>query len=231
MFDLTLSFDNGPDPEVTPHVLDVLARRNLRATFFVIGEKIAQPARWALAERAQAEGHWIGNHSYTHSTPFGLRNEPGIASIEIGRTQDAIGKLAYPRKYFRPFGGGGHLDRRLLSSETVAYLERERYTCVLWNSIPRDWEDPEGWVPRALAQCRALPQSETNWTLMVLHDLPTGAMRHLDRFLGEVADAGGHIRQEFPPDCVPIVDGIAVAPLDRYVTAVTGDRNKQKIAR
>ena len=67
MFDLTLSFDNGPEPDVTPAVLDILARRNLRATFFVIGDKLAQPGRRALAERAHAEGHWIGNHSYTHS--------------------------------------------------------------------------------------------------------------------------------------------------------------------
>ncbi len=53
---------------------------------------------------------------------------------------------------------------------------------------------------------------------MVLHDLPTGAMRHLDRFLDEVAAAGGRIRQDFPPDCLPIVDGIAVQPLEPYVT-------------
>src|SRR6478735_8890354 len=98
MFDLTLSFDNGPEPEVTPAVLDILARRNLRATFFVIGEKLAQPARKVLAERAHAEGHWIGNHSYTHSTPLGLRREPDLSEREIGRTQGLIGALANPHK-------------------------------------------------------------------------------------------------------------------------------------
>ncbi|MGZ5803372.1 MAG: polysaccharide deacetylase family protein [Xanthobacteraceae bacterium] len=222
MFDLTLTFDNGPEPEVTPVVLDVLARRNLRATFFVIGEKLSQPDRYALTERA--EGHWIGNHSYTHSRPFGLRNEADLSEREIGRTQDAIGKLAHPKKLFRPFGGGGNLDRRLLNSDVVDYLERERYTCVLWNAIPRDWDDPDGWVDRALAQCRAQP-----WTLMVLHDLPTGAMRHLDRFLDEVGTAGGRIRQDFPPACLPIVEGIAVQPLDAYVTVSAGGRTRTKL--
>ncbi len=213
MFDLTLSFHNGPEPDATPAVLDVLARRGVRATFFVIGEKLAQPARRKLAERAHAEGHWIGNHSYTHARPLGLRTEPNIAEREIGRTQELLGALAHPKKYFRPFGGGGHLDRRLLNPSVVDYLQRGGFTCVLWNAIPRDWDDPDGWVARALEQCRA-----TAWTLMVLHDLPTGAMRHLERFLGQVAAAGGRMRQDFPPACMPIVEGMAVAPLDAYVS-------------
>jgi peptidoglycan/xylan/chitin deacetylase (PgdA/CDA1 family) len=226
MFDLSLSFDNGPEPDVTPRVLDTLARRDLRATFFVIGEKLAQPPRRALAERAHAEGHWIGNHSFTHSRPLGMRDEPDIAEREIGRTQDVLGALAHPRKFFRPFGGGGNLDRRLLNGRVVDFLQRGHFTCVLWNAIPRDWDDPDGWVATALAQCQAQP-----WTLMVLHDLPTGAMRHLDLFLDRVAAAGGRIRQEFPPDCLPIVDGMAVQPLDAYVTASADGRTKENTAR
>jgi peptidoglycan/xylan/chitin deacetylase (PgdA/CDA1 family) len=218
MFDLTLSFDNGPEPEVTPLVLDTLARHDLRATFFVIGEKLAKPGGRALAERAHAQGHWIGNHSYTHSRPFGLRDEPDLVDKEIRRTEDLIGELACPQKLFRPFGGGGNLDRRLLNGDVVNHLEREHYTCVLWNAIPRDWDDPEGWVARALTQCTAQP-----WSLMVLHDLPTGAMRNLDRFLTEAVAAGARIRQEFPTECLPMVNGIAVRPLEPYVAATTPD--------
>jgi len=221
MFDLTLTFDNGPEPDVTPFVLDILKRRNLRATFFVIGNKLAQPERRVLAERAHAEGHWIGNHSYTHSIPFGMRSESDVSENEIRRTEIEIGPLACSPKLFRPFGGGGNLDRRLLNSEVVEYLTRERYTCVLWNSIPRDWDDPEGWVETALSQCKS-----RQWTLMVLHDLPTGAMRHLELFLDKVGEAGGRIRQDFPPECVPIRDGIAVQPLEPYVTAVSAARNE-----
>jgi peptidoglycan-N-acetylglucosamine deacetylase len=214
MFDLTLSFDNGPEPEVTPAVLDNLARRGLRTTFFVIGEKLLDRERHALVERAHDEGHWIGNHSYSHSMPLGRRHEIDIAEREIGRTQGLIGALAHPKKLFRPFGGGGELGQHLLNPRVVGFLEQGRYTCVLWNAIPRDWEDPDCWVARALSQCHAQP-----WSLMVLHDLPTGAMRHLDRFLDAVAEAGGRIRQDFPPDCVPLVEGAAVRPLDAYVAA------------
>ena len=217
MFDLTLTFDNGPEPEATPGVLDVLSRRGIRSTFFVIGEKVSRPEGRRLSERAHAEGHWIGNHSWTHSVPLGQRQESNgadVAEFEIGQTQAALQGLIHPRRYFRPFGGGGNLDRRLMSPAVVDYLKRGRYTCVLWNSIPRDWAEPDAWVERAMQHCKSQP-----WTLMVLHDLPTGAMRHLDAFLDKVLEAGGRIRQDFPPDCMPIVDGVVVRPIDDYVAA------------
>jgi peptidoglycan/xylan/chitin deacetylase (PgdA/CDA1 family) len=211
MFDLTLTFDNGPDPDATPLALDTLAHHNIRATFFVIGKNLSEHR--ALGERAATEGHWIGNHTFTHSGPLGSRQKDGLIEHEIGRTQGLIGSLAHPHRYFRPQGGGGQLGAHLLSAEAADYLARGRYTCVLWNAIPRDWDDPDGWVDRALAQCREQP-----WTLMVLHDIASGAMRHLDRFIGSVADAGGRLRQDFPPDCLPLVDGIASGRFARYVS-------------
>jgi peptidoglycan/xylan/chitin deacetylase (PgdA/CDA1 family) len=213
VFDLTLSFDNGPTPDVTPLVLDVLARRGVRSTFFVIGEKLDRPGHRALAERAHTEGHWIGNHTWSHSLPFGLM-AADAAKSEFDRTQDAIGSLVHAHRYFRPYGQGGNLDNRLLSRDVVAHLASQRATLVLWSALPRDWNDPDGWVERALGQVAVRP-----WSLMVLHDLPTGAMRHLDRFLGLIEDRGGRIRQDFPPDCTPMVDGEMRFGTEEYVAA------------
>ena len=84
---VTLTFDNGPDAEATPLVLYVLRRRGLRATFFVIGNRLEDPALRSLAERADAKGHWIGNHTYSHAGPLGQRTDPAHAEAEIGRTQ------------------------------------------------------------------------------------------------------------------------------------------------
>jgi peptidoglycan/xylan/chitin deacetylase (PgdA/CDA1 family) len=215
VFDLTLSFDNGPEPDVTPLVLDTLAKRGIKTTFFVIGEKLADPARRQLAARAHGEGHWIGNHTYTHSVPLGLQRDPDAAQHEIARTQGVIGDLAHAQRWFRPFGGGGNLDERLLKPSVVDHLCNGGYSCVLWNAIPRDWDDPDGWTARALAQCRAQP-----WSLMVLHDLPSGAMRHLETFLDSAAEAGARFRQEFPPDCVPIRAGKIVLPIKPYVSSI-----------
>ena len=215
MYELTLTFDNGPEPDVTPRVLDILGERKIKATFFVIGEKIVDPERRKLAERAHREGHWIGNHTFTHSVPLGEQSGPDTADSEIRRTQDAIGELAHPQRWFRPFGGGGNLDKRLLKPSVVDHLAREKHSCVLWNSIPRDWDDPDGWTERALDQC-----SRQSWTLMVLHDLPTGAMDHLERFLDRVAAAGASFRQDFPPPCVPIRNGAIALPIDDYVSSI-----------
>jgi peptidoglycan/xylan/chitin deacetylase (PgdA/CDA1 family) len=214
VFDLTLSFDNGPTEDVTPRVLDVLARREVKTTFFVIGKKLMQPGNRRHAERAHAEGHWIGNHTWSHSVPFGLM-EVDAAIAEFDQTQNAIGALVHPHRFFRPYGQGGNLDQRLLSRAVVDHLARAQATIVLWSALPRDWEDAEGWVERALSQMAAQP-----WSLMVLHDLPTGAMRHLDRFLGLVADRGGRIRQDFPPDCLPMVDGQMKLEIDGLLAAV-----------
>ncbi|MCG6207617.1 polysaccharide deacetylase family protein [Rhodopseudomonas sp. HC1] len=215
MFDLTLSFDNGPEPGVTEPVLDILRERGLKTTFFVIGEKLADPARRALAARAHAEGHWIGNHTYTHGIPLGQQTDPATAEAEVGRTQAAIGELTHPQRWFRPFGGGGNLDDRLLKPSVVDHLARHHHSCVLWNAIPRDWDDPDGWVDRALAQCRAQP-----WTLIVLHDLPTGAMAHLPRFLDAAQAEGAVFHQDFPPACVPIRRGAIALPIDLYVSSI-----------
>lgn len=215
MFDLTLSFDNGPEPKVTPYVLDTLAKRGIKTTFFVIGEKLLDPERHALAARARDEGHWIGNHTFTHSVPLGQQRDPEAAEHEIGRTQALIGDLAHAQRWFRPFGGGGNLDERLLKPSVVEHLTAGGYSCVLWNAIPGDWADPEGWIDRALKQCRAQA-----WSLMVLHDLPSGAMRHLESFLDRAADAGARFHQEFPPACVPIRAGKIVLPIEPYVSTI-----------
>jgi peptidoglycan/xylan/chitin deacetylase (PgdA/CDA1 family) len=200
---------------VTPRVLDILAERGIKTTFFVIGEKLEDSSRRQLATRAHDEGHWIGNHTFTHSVPLGQQTDAATAQNEIGRTQAAIGDLAHPNRWFRPFGGGGNLDQRLLKHSVVDYLTGHKHSCVLWNAIPRDWDDPDGWADRALEQCRSQP-----WSLMVLHDLPSGAMNHLERFLDRAAEAGARFHQDFPPDCVPIRSGEIVLPIDAHVSNI-----------
>ena len=73
--DVTLTFDNGPEPAVTPRVLDILGNTGISATFFMLGSKLADTERRGIAKRAHAEGHWIGNHTMTHSTPLGRMSD------------------------------------------------------------------------------------------------------------------------------------------------------------
>src|ERR1700740_300790 len=122
MGDVALSFDNGPDPAVTPMVLEVLARRGVKASFFVLGKNLASPDRMKLAERAAAEGHRIGNHSFTHRVPLGLDPAPEAVEREIGATENLLGALAQNPKMFRPFGGGGKIGPHLLSPAAATHL-------------------------------------------------------------------------------------------------------------
>jgi peptidoglycan/xylan/chitin deacetylase (PgdA/CDA1 family) len=178
----------------------VLAARDLRSTFFVVGEALR--AHRALAERAHAEGHWIGNHTLTHPRPLG---ESGVAVCEIEAAQAELGALAHSDRLFRPSGAGGELVPGLLSVAAVESLVAGRFTCVLWNAVPGDWTDPS-WVETALAQIAA-----QDWTLLVLHDVVGACADRLDEFLTRV-DA--EIVQDFPPDCVPIRCGAVTGTLD-----------------
>jgi peptidoglycan-N-acetylglucosamine deacetylase len=199
--EICLSFDNGPEPEATPLVLAALARRSLRATFFPIAQKLRDPARRALAERTLVEGHRIGNHTLTHGAPLGRRGG-AEAVAEITEAEALLAPLNTQR-LFRPNGGGGALGPHLLNASALRHLRAEAYTVVLWNAVPGDFSDPEGWPEVALAQCRAMRGP----VLLVLHDLPNGAMRHLDAFLDQLAAEGARFTPDFPETCLALREG------------------------
>jgi peptidoglycan/xylan/chitin deacetylase (PgdA/CDA1 family) len=201
---VTLTFDNGPDIDVTPRILDELERRELHATFFVVGSALKKEGALEIARRAQAEGHWIGNHTMTHGTPLGMRSNDKAAIDEVAEMQTLLGTLAHPRKFFRPNAGKGRLGPHMLSAAVIDHLCAQKYTAVTWNSVPRDWETPlEGWVARALAD---VEQRES--TLLVLHDIGrSGAALCLGAFLDELGRRGVDIVQDFPDECLPIKSG------------------------
>lgn len=205
---VTLTFDNGPTPGVTDAVLDLLAARGATATFFVVGTQLRRPEGLALARRAVAEGHRIGHHSADHALQLGAAEDPEAAvAAEIAAIEDDIDALAGTsqtegERLFRPYAGGGVLDERVFSAAAIRYLQRHRYTCVLWNSLPRDWEDPAGWVGRALTDA-----ARTDWTVVVLHDTDTGAMARLPDYLDGLAAMRADIVAGFPDSCLPIKQG------------------------
>jgi peptidoglycan/xylan/chitin deacetylase (PgdA/CDA1 family) len=210
---LTLTFDNGPWPGVTESVLDVLADCDALAAFFVVGEQLQKPGARDLAERAKAGGHWVGNHTMTHSVPFGDRAEQAYLEAEITGAQKLLGGLSHPDRLFLPFGRGGVLDERLLCQPAVDLLTEGDYTVVLWNCVPRDWEDPAGWPDTVI---KALDEDEH--VVAVLHDLPTGAMDLLGRFIDRVLLDRVEIVQDLPDSCVPIRRGELVGSLDGLVS-------------
>lgn len=224
---LTITFDNGPDPECTPFVLDILKKRDIKATFFVCGQgNRLHPALRAKSDesqrilaRAKAEGHWIGNHSLTHTVELGTTNDPKVIEREIGRNQELLGDLN-DQRLFRPYMGGGDVCERTYSPEAVQYLCDGNYTAVMFNCVPRDWVNPDGWPEVALEEMESI-----DWTLLIVHDVERyGGMKHLERFLDKVIERKIEIVQEFPPDCVPIREGEVVGSLEGMICGAEPER-------
>jgi len=100
---IALTFDDGPDPASTPPLLDLLRERGVRATFFVVGERVR--AHPAIVRRCAEEGHAIGNHSDRHRYDLNFRLRSGMRR-EMEACQEAVRVAAgvTPRLYRPPVG-------------------------------------------------------------------------------------------------------------------------------
>jgi len=97
---IALSFDDGPNREYTPQALAILAQYNANATFFVVGKNI--PGNENILKKMDADGHSIGNHSYTHSFFIDFKSAQGFRN-ELNRTTEAVFTVIGKRmKLFRP---------------------------------------------------------------------------------------------------------------------------------
>lgn len=97
---IALTFDDGPDEQMTPQVLDVLKRHNIKAAFFLIGEKVEKFPH--IVKRIVDEGHIIGNHTYSHSGLFPL-SSAGKVNDELKRCCDSIyNAVGLRTELFRP---------------------------------------------------------------------------------------------------------------------------------
>jgi len=137
---LAITFDDGPNPTITPRLLDLLDRYNAKATFFLIGRYVRKCPE--LVKETVARGHLVGNHTETHPNLFRLT--PREIRIELRLCHDAISHaLGSPPKWFRPPFG--------MRNPWVIPVARELgYRTVMWTLIPGDWrEKPAEWlIPR-----------------------------------------------------------------------------------
>ena len=127
--EIALTFDDGPDPDTTPKLLDLLERNGIAATFFVVGEK-AQRCR-EIVQQIVAAGHELGNHSYTHSEP--RETSTAVFLDEIRRTRDLLEEIGnQPCRLVRPPKGALTVGKQL-------GLWRQRMTIALWSVDPMDY--------------------------------------------------------------------------------------------
>lgn len=194
---VTLTFDNGPTPGITERLIELLDRQGIRTTFFVIGRNLADATTASLTRKAHAAGHWIGNHTFTHSVALGDRPHADYAAREIGDAQRCIAEWSHPNKLFRPYGNDGLIGPHLLSRAAVVYLLTNGFETILWNSVPGDWKDTAGWVDTCISQVL-----ENDWSVVVLHDIEQGCLPRLPELLRRLNDLGVVYEQDYPDSVV-----------------------------
>ena len=211
---VTLTFDNGPYVGATDRLLDILGERNIKATFFLVGQRLLEEGTQDLARRTKAEGHWIGHHSMRHLVPLGWSEDPDHTRKEVAEADEAVREFAHPNKFFRP-PGKASLGPHLLSKSALDYCMANGHTIVTWNDIPRDGVEPyHEWVDRALLSVR-----KNAWTVPVLHDHHlVKAMSNLSRFLDQAMDEGATFVQEFPDEVIPLYRGEIRQPAETFAT-------------
>jgi peptidoglycan/xylan/chitin deacetylase (PgdA/CDA1 family) len=171
---VVLTFDDGPNPECTPRILDALARERVTAVFFVVGQLVEAPGGLALLRRAVGEGHLIGNHTFSH--PRLTELSPGEVRSQILRTHELIAEFEPKAKLFRPPFGAYNSSINAIAGEL-------NYKTVLWNVSFEDWlpeNQPAAWVESAMKQIAG-----HHLSICLGHDL-TYTAEHLPRLLEEV---------------------------------------------
>jgi len=186
---IALTFDDGPNPAVTPRLLELFERHSVRATFFLIG-KFARACP-ELVKEISARGHLIGNHSDTHANLF-FRSRGGIRE-ELVRCQDAVAAAAHsePPLWMRPpYGYRNPLLHREIRRAGMRGV-------VMWSKSCRDWkpQPPERLIERL---SRVARPDQAQGDIVVLHDgdhRALGGDRHhvvaaLEHWLPRWRDAG-----------------------------------------
>lgn len=119
-----LTFDDGPTPEVTPWVLEVLARYQIKATFFCVGDNVARYRN--IFEREKVEGHHVGNHTMNHISALTYGSKAYLANVEKAN-------VLIQSQLFRPPHGWlrwGH-----------AALLYKKYKLIFWDLVTRDYSN------------------------------------------------------------------------------------------
>jgi peptidoglycan/xylan/chitin deacetylase (PgdA/CDA1 family) len=156
---IALTFDDGPDERMTPQILDILAQKQVRATFFVVGSRVA--GREPVLQREYREGHEIGNHSWNH--PDLTKLPPADAETQISRTQQAIASAGVPApRLLRPPYGA--IDDMVANHTHLSVIR--------WNIDPEDWKTHDPVKVHQNIVAHAKPGG-----IILLHDIepPTAA--------------------------------------------------------
>jgi peptidoglycan-N-acetylglucosamine deacetylase len=173
---IAMTFDDGPSATLTPKLLDLLAARHIKATFFVIGENVAEHPE--IVARAAREGHEIGNHSWSHPN-FAKMSDERVRQ-QLWRTDTAIQSAAGTRPTLMrpPYGSITAREKRWIHDELG-------YDVILWDVDPYDWKRPGA----AVVRNRILKETHPG-SIVLSHDIHPGTIEAMPSTLDALAAKG-----------------------------------------
>ena len=187
---VSLTFDDGPDPVITPLVLDTLREQDLKATFFVLGRQVAKHPD--LLRRIVREGHVLGNHTYNHADMADLT--PAQMRWELQSTQravdDALG-YHYEMSMMRPPYGSPYFDDPAALPVFREVVREQGLFGVTWTVDPRDYlfdGQPES-VLRRVARADRLKKREGD-EVILLHDTKPQTAEVLPEIIAHYRSSG-----------------------------------------
>ncbi|QGR00329.1 polysaccharide deacetylase family protein [Paenibacillus psychroresistens] len=165
---IALTFDDGPDPEDTPTILDLLAQYQVKATFFVVGKKVDMYPE--LAKREVFEGHELANHTYNHLYINKRMTEDSIHKEILKAEQTIINTTGFKPHLFRPPGG-------FYSENLIHVLQKTGYQMIMWSwhQDSKDWNRPG--VDRIVS---SVIQKTRNGDIVLLHDYVEGETQTIE---------------------------------------------------
>ena len=171
-----MTFDDGPSATLTPKLLDILAAHHIKATFFVIGENVAQHPE--IVARAAREGHEIGNHSWSHPN-LAKMSDAGVRN-QLQRTDDAIKSATggHPTFLRPPYGSITEREKRWIHDEFG-------YRIILWDVDPYDWKRPGP----AIVRNRILKETRPG-SIVLSHDIHPGTIEAMPSTFDELQAKG-----------------------------------------
>lgn len=173
---IALTFDDGPSDKLTPKLLQLLAAHHIHATFFVLGENVAQYPD--IVARAAKEGHEIASHSWSHPNFFKLSDD--ALRSQLRRTDDAIKQATGQRPTLMrpPYGN--------ITSKQKHWVHDEfGYKIIMWDVDPLDWKRPG---PTVVSN-RILKETRSG-SIVLSHDIHPGTIEAMPATLDELAAKG-----------------------------------------
>lgn len=170
--EVVLTFDDGPDPDTTPKLLELLDREGTKACFFVVGERVRQAPQLLLD--IVSRGHEVGNHSDSHDPMLMLRRS-GRLEREIDACQKTLAKQGVRSLVFRPPAG-------IVNPKLGPLLEQRGMSCVLFSVRPKDFGNRRIHDLARRVLSRARPGD-----IILLHDRKPAPPLGVDKWLEEVA--------------------------------------------